>query len=321
MINKVQHSIDSRTVVIFIIIVLGFFVLWRLADVFLIIITALMLAAALSPAVEWLHKKLPRPLSATIAVLGLLLPFIAVLFNIVPQFVPQIPSLVNSIDGGLHQSIYFKQILHNVDISQYYAQGGQYLIESTSKITDIVRNFIILIILTLYLLIDSDRLHRMFAPLFSSKQRTKAEETSRSIAKISGQYIRGNLLISLICSILILIGLLLLHIPYAVPLAIFAGILDLLPLAGAIVGMLPSVILGFTISPIIGLLTIALFLVYQEFENAVLAPNIYNKALNLAPSLSLIAVIIGGSLLGIPGAFLALPVAASIPTIIKYFKE
>lgn len=321
MIQKVEHSIDSRSVMIFIMMVFGVFLLWKLADVFIIIVTALMLAAALSPAVSWLHKKLPLALSATIVVIGLLLPFVAVVINVVPQFISQIPSLALTIENGLHQSTYFPQILHNINLTQYYEKGGQYLLESTPQITDTIRYFIIIIILTLYLLIDSDRLHTMIAPLIARKKKTKAEQASREIARISGQYIRGNLLISLICTILILIGLLILRVPYAVPIAIFAGILDLLPLAGAIIGAIPAVILAFIVSPVTGIITIIIFLVYQQFENSVLAPNIYNKALNLAPAISIIAVIVGGNLFGIPGAFLALPIAASIPTVVNYFKE
>src|SRR4029079_6425397 len=131
-------------------------------------------------------------------------------------------------------------------------------------------------------------------------------------------YIRGNLLISLICGLIISTGLLIIGIPYAIVLGIFAGIVDLLPLIGAVIGMTPAVILAFSISPTTGILVLTLFLLYQQFENNVLAPTIYNKVLALSPTLSFLAVIIGGSLFGIIGAFIALPIAASLPTIISF---
>jgi predicted PurR-regulated permease PerM len=96
---------------------------------------------------------------------------------------------------------------------------------------------------------------------------------------------------------------------------------DLLPLIGSIIGLVPAAIIAFSISPITGILVVVLFLVYQQFENNILAPNVYNKVLSLSPTLSFVAVIIGSSLLGIVGAFIALPVAASIPTILKFMTD
>ena len=110
-------------------------------------------------------------------------------------------------------------------------------------------------------------------------------------------------------------------IPYALPLAIFAGILDLLPLIGSTIGAVPAVIIGFTISPLTGLLVLILFIAYQMFENNILAPLVYKKVLNLIPFLSFVVVIIGSILFGVAGAFLALPIAAGIPTILKYLKS
>jgi len=147
------------------------------------------------------------------------------------------------------------------------------------------------------------------------------EKISSDLALISGQYIRGNLLISVICASVVFIGLFLLGIPYALPLAILAGVLDLLPLIGSTIAAIPAIILGFTISPLIGFLTIVLYAGYQEIENDILAPVIYNKVLNLLPFLSFIAVIIGSVLFGVAGAFLALPIAAGIPTIIKSLEK
>jgi predicted PurR-regulated permease PerM len=80
-------------------------------------------------------------------------------------------------------------------------------------------------------------------------------------------------------------------------------------------------IIAFSLSPIQGILVLILHLVYQQVENAVICPAIYNKALNLYPALGFLAVLIGASLFGILGAFLALPIAASIPVIVNYHES
>jgi predicted PurR-regulated permease PerM len=129
------------------------------------------------------------------------------------------------------------------------------------------------------------------------------------------------LIISGITFLVIYIGLLVLRIPFALPLALFAGILDLLPLVGSTLGAIPALLVAFSLSPIQGFLVLVLHLAYQQVENAYISPAIYNKALNLFPALGFLAVLVGASLFGILGAFLALPVAASIPVIVNYHEN
>src|ERR1019366_3888970 len=109
------------------------------------------------------------------------------------------------------------------------------------------------------------------------------------------KYIRGNLAISVICTFIIWLGLFLIGIPYALPLAILTATLDLLPMVGPMIGAVPALILGFSISPIRGVIVLALYLAYQETENALISPLIYNKALNISASLSFLSVVIGGA--------------------------
>ncbi len=138
------------------------------------------------------------------------------------------------------------------------------------------------------------------------------------VAHVTGRYVIGNIVISLICGAVLFIGLFAIGVPYAFPLAAFAALVDLLPLVGGTIGAIPALIIAFGISPAKGLFVLILHLAYQQTENAVLSPAIYNKALNLSPALSFLSVIIGGTLFGIMGAFLALPIAASLPVVIKY---
>ena len=141
------------------------------------------------------------------------------------------------------------------------------------------------------------------------------------VGRMNGMFIRGNVIISIICALYLFIVLVALGVPFALPLAIFAGIMDLLPLVGSTLGTIPALIIGYTVSPLAGTLVLILHLVYQQLENVLISPAIYNKALDISPALSFISVVIGGGLFGILGAFLALPVAASLPPMVRYFNE
>jgi len=282
-----------------------------------LLITAIMVAAALNPAVKWLNKKLSMTLSAALVVIVLILPLIYVVGAVIPDFISQFPAISARVSTALDNISFLPPVLKHLDFSQYFQNNSSYLLDSTKMIGNFLLEAITFIFLVFYLLIDGTALHRLVSISIPSKNRERVEKISAELGRISGQYIRGNLFISLICASVTFIGLSLLGIPYALPLAILAGVLDLLPLIGSTIAAIPSIILGFTISPMIGILTICLFAGYQEIENDILAPAIYNKVLNLLPFLSFIAVIVGSALFGIAGAFLALPIAAGIPTVIK----
>ena len=318
--KKLEISLSSETIKTILLIALVLFVIWKLSDIVILLITAVMIASALSPAVKWLHKKLPLTVSAIMVIVGLILPLAYVLGAVMPNFISQFPDLVARVKAAVSGAAFLPPVIRQLDFSQYYQSGSSYLLASTRVVTNFFFDAVTFIFLVFYLLVDGDALHRLVALSIPSRNRARVEKISVELTRISGHYIRGNLLISLICATVTFTGLFFLRVPYALPLAIFAGILDLLPLIGSTIGAVPSVILGFTVSPLVGILTIALFVVYQAVENDILAPNIYNKVLNLLPFFSFIAVIIGSVLFGIAGAFLALPIAAGLPTIIKYYK-
>ena len=319
--KKIEVSISAETISRILLIAIGILLVWKLSDIFILLITAIMVASALNPAVAWLHKKLSLTLSATLVVVGLILPLVYVVGAVIPDFVSQFPEISVKVTTTLNSANFLPSFLRNLDFTQYFQNGSSYLLESTKVITNFFFEAITFIFLVFYLLVDGKALHNIVALSISNKNRTRIEKIFEELGIISGRYIRGNLLISLICSLVTFAGLLLLRVPYALPLAIFAGVFDLLPLIGSTIGAVPAVILGFTVSPLTGLFVIILFLAYQAVENDVLAPNIYNKVLNLLPFLSFIAVIIGSIIFGVAGAFLALPIAAGIPTIMKYFEE
>lgn len=319
--KKIEVSLAPQTIYILILLAVGTLVVWQLSDIIILIITAMMCAAALQPLVDWLQsQKIPRTVAAVLVIVMLVLPLVYVLIAVTPAFIEQLPTITNAMSHSLNTSNFLPPEIRNLDLSQYLQSGGTYLLESTSKVTNFFFQLTALIFMTFYLLVDGDRLHGLLSSLIPGRNRQKLENISVELAKISGQYIRGNLLISLICSLLIFTGLLLLRVPYALPLAIFAGILDLMPLIGSTIGAIPAVLIAFMISPLKGFLTIAIFILYQTFENDILAPSIYKQVLKLIPFLSFISVIIGTLLFGILGAFLALPVAAAIPTLLTYFK-
>jgi predicted PurR-regulated permease PerM len=318
---KQEHTFSWRAITRIVTAAAIVYLLIQAIEVFLIILISLMLASALYPIVKRFSTAIPLPLASILTVLALMLPLVLIGVLLMP-FIHQLPDIAQRVLEIIKTSSFIPESIRNsIDIAKYAGEIGSYIIKSTGVITNIVLTFVTVIFLTLYFLIDSSNLRRIILNLIPDEKEEKLIELTDKIAKINGQYIRGNLVISLICGVTVFVGLTILGVPYAAPLAVFAALTDLLPLIGAFIGVVPASIIGFSVNVPTGLLVLGLFIIYQQIENALITPAVFNKALDLSPALTFLVVLIGGSLFGIVGAFLALPIAASIPTVTKYWKE
>jgi predicted PurR-regulated permease PerM len=116
--------------------------------------------------------------------------------------------------------------------------------------------------------------------------------------------------------VFMILGIFGIGIPFAFPLAMWAGIADLIPAVGAYLGAFPAVVVGFFQSPLTGILMLIYFTVYQQVENYVIVPRVMKNAVNLSPAAVIISTLIFGSLFGFAGALLALPAAATIKVVL-----
>lgn len=299
------------------------FLLWKALGAVEMILIALVLAASLEPLVALLHRKskLPKLLSTFIVFIILLIPFIIIGFTIAPNVNNELPQLLTKIDFTLNRLPLVGHLFNDFSIVNYVTAHSSDILASSGSILLTIFAVITTLILTFYFVYDSERLFNLFLGVFPYREKAKLRGFLEAVARVTGQYIRGNVAISFITFVVVWVGLLLLKVPFALPLAIFSGVMDLLPLVGSTIGAIPALLVAFSLSPLQGLAVLILHVVYQQVENAVISPAIYNKALNLFPALGFLAVVIGASLFGILGAFLALPVAASIPVLVEYHKN
>lgn len=298
------------------------YLVWMGMSLVVMIVIALIIAAALFPIATWLHtKKIPWLLSVVMVIMLLLIPIIAVVTITAIVFAEQFPQLIQFLDGPLSQLSFIPESLRSFDITTYFGSGADYVVSSGKAIISGVASIITVIFMSFYFIFDFKGLSELFFGLFPKRDKAKVQGFFSEISQVTGHYIRGNLIISLICFMIIFAGLTIARVPFALPLAIFAGIMDLLPFIGPILAMIPAVIVAFAVSPITGIIILVLYVLYQQIENILIVPFMYKRALNLSSGLVFLSVVVGGSLFGIIGAFLALPVAASIPVVITYKQE
>jgi predicted PurR-regulated permease PerM len=173
-----------------------------------------------------------------------------------------------------------------------------------------------ILILTFYLLVESEALHTTFLRLFPRRNRERVAEASREITVKVSAWLGGQLLLGSIIGITSAVGLWLLGIPYFYVLALISAVGELIPVVGPVLAAIPAIAVASTVSLQKVLLVIAFFVVQQQFENHVLVPKVMERQVGISPVTVILALLVGGKLLGILGAILAVPTAAILQVVI-----
>src|SRR5215218_8762536 len=324
------------------VVVLGaLFLLWQVRTFVGWVVIALFLAAVLNPAVNWLqrrHRLIKRPLAIGLTYLGLVVALLFVVGIFLPVLVDQINGLTNFIAAAAQApegpTEYLKGIAQQNGLGGLFERFSDQLDELRKQLGELLRNLFsstgaiavsiaglvaalaTVLTLTFFLLLGSERYVNAGVGLFAEAHRPLVRRLlEQSAGAISG-YITGNLAISVICGVTTFVVLLILGMPYAAPLALLVAVLDLTPLVGATLGGALLVIVGLFVEPWKAVVLLVYIVVYQQVEGSVLQPLVYSKAVQLNGLVILIALLVGGQLLGIPGALLAIPVAEIIRIVV-----
>jgi predicted PurR-regulated permease PerM len=298
----------------------------------LLVIIAIVIAIGLDPAVRWLVRRGMRR-GAAVATIFLAATLFVILFVMLlgPPLVKQISGLANDIPGYAADLAkrndwigrYFRD--HDVatsvkefvaDIPSKVASSFDTILGVAGRVGGAIFQLVTVAILSIYFSLSLPSMRKTVAIVFSPDHREQGERVlNRSIEKIGG-YVGGNLVTSGVCAVVSMIALLILGVPFAVPLAMWAGIADLIPQVGSYLGALPAVVIAFLDSPGRGVIVLLYFILYQQFENYWLQPRVMRDAVDLSPAAVIISTLIGGGLLGFAGALIALPVAATLKVVI-----
>jgi predicted PurR-regulated permease PerM len=321
-------EIGWRTLLLVPLIAGGVWALIQLWTIVLVIIVALMLVGAVSPAITWLEKKsISRAWSIAavfIAMFGTVVGFCA--FTI-PRIGAQVFDIANKLPAMQQQLIHVLEqsqatrplanSVRDANTSDILQQVGAKLLTYSTKVVEVVAYGVTACFLALYLVIDRDRMRGQLFAVVPRRFHVRLSRILLKLETIVGGYVRGQVITSILMAIFTFVVLLIARAPNASALAAFAGVADVLPYIGGILAAGPSVIASTAhgASTAIGV-AIALF-AYQEFESRVIVPRVYGDALRLSPSVVLVSLLIGGTLMGVLGALLALPIAAGIRMLIE----
>jgi len=324
--TPIKVEISHKTVIFTAAFLIGLWFLIQIKEIIILVFLSIILLSALLKPVEWLNsKKIPRVLSVIIVYI-FVITLISFAFGIIApplisetaSFIAGLPQIVGTINDFL--------VFHKIpveDVSQVIAGQLQSIAGNFINITTAIFGSIFLIlsifVFTFYLLLEWKSAVRLFASPFSGKHEKRIISLVAKVESGLGQWLRGQLTLSVVVGALTYIGLRILDIPYALPLALVAGIFEIVPIVGPIIAAIPAVLVALTIAPVMGLATVALFFIIQQLENNLIVPMVMSKVIGLQPPIVIIALLIGAKLAGIGGAFLAVPVIVVGKIVFKEF--
>jgi predicted PurR-regulated permease PerM len=314
MTNKIEISHKTILFTVFFLLFLWF--IFQIKDILFFVFIAFILMSALKPIVEFLEKIfIPRVFSIIIIYILSLLFIGFSISSFLPVLINQTINLFDNLFEFLKNTFPFLTLDSQI-IGQQITPIGQNIVKVTfGFFNNIVVSFTIFVI-SFYLLIERKNLESYLSGLFSHDIASKSVSLLQKVEERLGAYVRGQLALGLIIGLATYIGLVLLRIQYAIPLALFAGVLEIIPTIGPIISAIPAVLISLAVSPFFALITVFLYFIIQQLENQLVVPLVMKQVVGLPPLVTIVSILVGGKIAGIGGALLAVPVVLTIETVL-----
>jgi len=317
--NK-KIEISERTIIFSLTIVFLSWFLFVIRDVIFQFFIAILIMSILNPMVDKLEKrKIPRGASVLLLYIFGFLLVSFIVSAIVPPLIEQTTNFVNNIP------LYMQNLqlppFWNEEITRQLAVEFVSLPSKIARsVFSLVSNLLVLIailVFSFYLITQKNIVDKELADVLDLEKRKRIKRIINTLEIRIGSWARGELILMLAVGCLNYIGLKLIGIPYALPLGILAGILEIVPYIGPILAAVPAVLIGISISPIIGLAAALLSFLVQQFENYVLVPKVMQRVAGVNPIVTLLCLAIGLRIAGILGLFVAVPTFMTIQIVAR----
>lgn len=309
-------EISHRTILFTLVVLAGLWLLLQIRDIIFLLFISFILMSALRPIIEWLeNRKIPRLVAIIviyIIVFGLIGFGVA---GMIPTLTVQSGKLFTEIPRFLDR-MFPAFPLDIQSVSQQLAPVGENIIRVTVGVFSNLLAILTVFTFTFYFLLERRNMESILSGLLGEGMGSHVFAILLKVEERLGSWVLGELFLMVFIGILDYIGLLFLHVDFALPLAIIAGLLEIVPTIGPIVSAVPAILVAFSQSPVLALTVIALYIAVQQVENNIVVPLVMKRSVGLPPVLTLLALLIGGRFAGVTGAVLAVPLLLTIQEII-----
>lgn len=312
-------EISHRTIIFVVVFAASLWFLFQIRQIILMLFIAVILMSALNPSVKKLESwHFPRWLAITLIYLLTILFLGFGIGGIVPPLVDQTATLIGQIPGFFRQFQFL-----GIDEKILAAQLGNLtavpanLFKLVSGIFSNILAILALGVITFYLLLERKDLNHYLTFLFGEEKEKQIETVINKIESRLGGWVRGELLLMFTVGLLNYLGFRIIGLDFALPLAILAFILEIVPNVGPTLAAFPAILIALTISPYHALAVMGWCFLVQQVENSLLVPKIMKKIAGVNPLVSLLLLAVGFKLAGIGGAALAIPTFIALGVIFK----
>lgn len=298
----------------------------------------LVFAWLFNPLVTWMQKhKIKRIFGSLIVFVTFVGILTLLILEIVPVIVEQVQTInlgkitkdvldwinnftIEGIDLTSTKEAIIKKV---TDIASEFNATSivSWITQTVSNIISGLGTFWLGLMVGFFLLLDFNETPKRIKSIIPTKYRKEVWNLLSRINYILNKFIRGTLYSSLIIFVCILIGLLILKVPAAIVLAIFCAVTNVIPYLGPYIGAIPAIILGFTVSPLTGILVLVVISIIQTIEGNVLSPIIMGKSVKLSPVTIMVGLLVFGYFFGMVGMIIATPIVAVLKEILTYYNE
>lgn len=317
MVSKVELS-TKAIVTALALVVLGWVVI-QIRDILFLLFIAFLLMTALHPLVVGLGRlRIPKIIGIFIVYSIIFGVFGLSVAGALPALVVQVTKLIQEFPSFIARVLPY----WNIDASnlgQQIAPLGENVVKLTVGIFSNLVTTLTVLVFTFYFLLERNHAEDIIVTMVGPGVAKGAMDVFRKIERRLGAWVHGELLLMFFVGLFSYIGLTVLHVEFSLPLAIIAGLLEIIPLIGPIVSAIPAVLVALATSPLLALSVVALYFIIQQVENNFLVPIVMRKSVGLSPLITILALMIGGRLAGITGAVLSIPIVLVLQVLVAHF--
>jgi predicted PurR-regulated permease PerM len=341
--KQITVSITAKTIILALVIGAGAYVLWILRGLLLLVLTSIIIASAMEPGVIFFRKRrVGRILAVTIMYVLVFGSFFGIIYYFSPpiladmqSFISTVPQYLNTLNipsvlgtnalintaGSAHQSQSLFQTLYEFR-SAFSVDNSEGAFRLISTFFGGIFSLFIVVVLSFYFAIQETGVADFLKIVTPSEYEEYVIDLWYRAQRKIGQWMQGQILLSILVAVTIYLGLLLFRIPDALLIAVFTAIAEIIPIFGSFIAGFPAVIIAYTAGGLTPALYVAgLFIIVNQFEGTLIHPLIVKKVVGVPPLLVLLAIIAGGDLAGFLGVLLAVPTAAILREAVSDFEK
>lgn len=321
--NKVEVEISPWSVVKIVLVLFLMYLVYLIKDILALLFIVIILSVSFRPTINKWEKKVGRVISVLALLLIILIAVSFISYIVFPPLIKQVEQLIQALPGIISRFNFmesYKSVIESgfKSLTNDIGKLTGSFINVTASVFGGIFAFITTVVLTIYLLLDRDGFSKFVNSVIPSDSREAVTNLARKMAAKVGDWLRGQMILSLCISVTYFIGLTAIGMgQYALTLAIISGIFDIIPVIGPLTAGAIAALVAFSYSPWHAAVAVILYVIIQQLENSILVPKIMQKAVGLSPIVIILAVMIGAKIFGLMGALLAVPLSASISVIIR----